>query len=83
MSKLYENIEFYNWDEIIQMKLTNKQKLEKAIKTLKIYANSDFWYYNPLAETEGKRFTSLEVLDKDGNLKDGWDYAEETLKEIE
>jgi len=76
-------------------KLTDKQKLAKVIKTLKIYGNIDWWrfkeVYNWHINPDGDPFdgqrkspvhTSLEVKGKDGDIKDGWKWAEETLKEI-
>ena len=73
-------------------KLTDKEKLAVAVKTLKIYANIDLWNYQGFSNKLKKpvcgskldpKYTSLEVKGKDGMVKDGWEWAEIALKEME
>jgi len=73
-------------------KLTDKQKLEIAIHALKIYGNMDFWQYRGFCNKFKKivnrskldpKYTSLEVRGRDGLVKDGWEWAEEALREME
>lgn len=70
--------------------LSDKQRLEKAIKALEIYANSDFWQYRYVCNKIKERnngldpvYTSLEVNDRNGKIKNGWEWAKEALEEIE
>ena len=72
-------------------KLTEKEKLDIAVHALKIYGNIDFWQYRGCNNRLKKKicgskldpkYTSLEVHHKDGMVRDGWEWAEEALKEI-
>jgi len=73
-------------------KLTDKEKLAIAVKTLKIYGNIDYWQYQGFSNKLKKpisgskldpKYTSLKVSGKDGMVKDGWEWAEIALKEME
>ena len=72
-------------------KLTDKQKLDIAVHALKIYGNIDFWQYRGCCNKFKKvvcgskldpKYTSLEVVGKDGLVKEGWEWAEEALREM-
>lgn len=70
-------------------KLTDKQKLKIAVHALKIYGNIDFWNFsearNEFYNNRGAApvYTSLEVHDREGKVRNGWEWAEEAIEKIE
>ena len=59
--------------------------LELAIKTLQYYATTDYWFYKNVKskkENGSPVHTSFELIGKDGKIKEGWKWAENTLEEM-
>ena len=62
-----------------QFFLCSPEKLKIAKKALKFYANIDVWQYKETAD----RYTNFELKDSNGEIRDGWEWADEALAALE